>query len=396
MINSFRKQFNLHFSGSKYATLLDWIEAQHAVRPPFKVCESPVFIDLAFKKKLVDACNQIVEVIMDSTFMDRSGPALHPSYNVPNENSRPHFITLDFGVCSDEQGELVPQLIEAQGFPSLCFYQNVLGKGYREVYEIPAHLDYFFGGHSEQTYLKKLKRIIVGNADPKNVVLLEIDPYNQPTAIDFVVARDLLGIKILCISDLKRSGKSAYYLDENGQKVEIQRIFNRVIFDELYKRPDIHPGFDLRDPIDVEWVGHPNWFFRISKHTLSFLKNPYVPESTILSEMETVPANLQDYVLKPLFSFSGAGVKINVQKQDLLEIEDRSNYMLQKKVSYTPIIETLDVKAKCEVRMLLVWEDGVDKPEIISNLVRLSKGDMIGVRYNKGKDWVGGSIGFFE
>ena len=117
---------------------------------------------------------------------------------------------------------------------------------------------------------------------------------------------------------------------------------------------------------------------------------------TFLKDLEQLPNDLENYVLKPLFSFSGSGVKINITPRDIDAIENKDNYLLQKKVSYASVIETLDIPAKCELRMLMLWEKGEARPKIINNLARLSKGSMIGVRYNKGKEWVGGSVGFIE
>ena len=396
MIKTLREQFNQEFKPSKYTDFLNWIVAQHHIRPPFKVSETPIFVPKALKDALFDACHQIIDVLVNPDFKKWSQGALYPEYEVPNENKHPHFISLDFGICKDENGGVIPQLIEAQGFPSLFHYQNLVAKAYKKFYDIPDHLDHFFGGFNEGAYFDKLKRIIVGAHDPKEVVILEIEPYKQPTAIDFIVARDVLGIKILCVTDLKKMGQELFYFDEDGSLIKVKRIYNRVIFDELVQKTNLKRTFKFTDELDVEWAGHPNWFFRISKHTLSFLKNKYVPDSYLLSDLDELPENIEDFVLKPLFSFSGAGVKINFTKEDVESIENKQNYMLQKKVEYVPIIDTLDVPAKCEIRMLLAWEDDEARPAIVTNLVRLSKGAMIGVKYNKGRDWVGGSIGFFE
>ncbi len=396
MIKSYRDQFNQAFSPSKYEELLSWVVAQHHIRPPFKVSETPIFVPKNLKDQLLEASSQIIDVLVAEDFKEKSQGAVFPEYEVPNESEHPNFLSLDFGICQDEDGNVIPQLIEGQGFPSLFHYQNLIAKAYREVYSIPAHLDHFFEGFTENSYLEKLKRIIIGHHDPKEVVILEIEPYKQPTAIDFIIARDLLGIKILCVTDVKKMGRELFYFDDYNALVKIKRIYNRVIFDELAQKNQLKRTFKFTDDLDVEWAGHPNWFFRISKYTLSFLNNKYVPDSYLLSELTELPENLSDFVLKPLFSFSGAGVKIDFDKKDLDAIENKHNYMLQKKVEYIPIIETLDIPAKMEVRLLLIWEDGDDRPSIATNLIRLSKGKMIGVRYNKGLNWVGGSIGFFE
>jgi len=147
--------------------------------------------------------------------------------------------------------------------------------------------------------------------------------------------------------------------------------------------------------VDVEWVGHPNWFFRISKFTMPLLSGKYVPESFYLDQIEEYPVDLENYVLKPLYSFAGMGVNLHITSDALDKITDRENYILQRKVQYAPVIETPTGPAKFEIRMLMVWEKDESRPKVINNLIRVSKGEMVGVRYNKDKDWVGASVGFF-
>ncbi|EPR69783.1 hypothetical protein ADIWIN_4058 [Winogradskyella psychrotolerans RS-3] len=245
-------------------------------------------------------------------------------------------------------------------------------------------------------YINLLKQEIVGDTDPKQVILLEIEPEQQATAIDFYATTAKLGIKVLCITDLKKSGKTLFYLDDNGGEVEVLKIYNRIIFDELHQRTDLKTEFSFQDEIDAEWIGHPNWFYRISKYTMPLLKGDYVPKSYYLDTLEQIPTDLENYVLKPLYSFAGAGVQIHVTRDMIDAISNKSNYLLQEKVAYAPVIETMDVPAKCEIRMMMLHNSKTNKTEIVSNLMRLSKGEMVGVKYNKDKTWVGGSTGFFE
>ena len=191
-------------------------------------------------------------------------------------------------------------------------------------------------------------------------------------------------------------GKDLYYINEQGKKIGVDRIFNRVIFDELIHRDDLKREFYFTNEVNVNWVGHPHWFFRISKHTLPLLNSKYVPKTYFLNELESYPEDLHNYVLKPLYSFAGTGVIINLNRFDLDPITDKENYILQRKVNYSPVVKTPNQPAKCEIRMLMLWERGEARPKIVNNLARLSKGEMVGVRYNKDKDWVGGSVGFFE
>ncbi len=397
MIPEIRALFNKQFTEEKYQALLQDVEKAYNHRPLFKIAETPVFIPNNLKKKLFDACEQITDFLCRPDFKTLSQNALQAGQEVPGEDEHTTFLQMDFGVCKDENGELTPQLIEIQGFPSLYFYQRLMGEMYRKHYGIPENLSYLFNGFNDDTYLDLLRKVILGDvSNPKEVVLLEVEPEKQVTQVDFWATAHHLGIAVKCVSDLIKEGKNLFYLDENGKKVHIKRIYNRVIFDELIHRDDLKRNFYFTEEADVEWVGHPNWFFRISKHTLPFLDSPYVPKSFFLNNLKSLPADIHNYVLKPLFSFAGTGVVINLNQFDLSSIKDPENYILQRKVQYADVVETLDEPAKCEIRMLMIWEKDQKRPVIVNNLARLSKAEMIGVRYNKNKTWVGGSLGYFE
>jgi len=306
------------------------------------------------------------------------------------------FLALDFAVVKDDHGNLQPQLIEMQGFPSLFGWQDFLASKFKEHFYCPPGFNNHFGLNQSQ-YQSKLKNILLNGHDPENVILLEIDPLKQNTAIDFIITEKITDVAPVHIGDIRREGKNLFY-EKNGRKIAIRRIYNRVIFDELVKRSDLRPEFSLTEDADVEWAGHPNWFFRISKYTMPLIKSPYIPECRFLSEYKSFPQDLENYVLKPLFSFSGSGVIFHVQKSDLDVIPDyeRENYLLQRKVRYEPVIQAPDGKVKAEIRLLFLWEDDQPRPTLVTNLARLSRGEMIGVKFNKDKTWVGGSVCFFE
>ncbi len=289
--------------------MLDWIAAQHRHRPAFKISETPVFVPRELKRQLFEACEEIVDVLVRSDFPDLSAGALLSGQSVPDENPHTNFLQMDFGICRDEAGRYLPQLIEVQGFPSLYFFQHLLAQAYRRHYDIPAGFNHLFDGLDETAYLELLRTIIVGDWDPENVILLEVEPRQQATLIDFIVCRDLLGVQYCCVSELRVEGRSVYY-ERDGRRIPVRRIFNRVIFDELIKRDDLPREFYFINGYDVEWVGHPNWFFRISKHTLPLLESRYVPPSFFLHELNgRLPDDLHNYVLKPLYSFAGTGVR---------------------------------------------------------------------------------------
>jgi hypothetical protein len=399
MIQKDRQFYNEQFTEEKYKNFLDDIIKTYNHTPPFKIAETPVFIPVALKNKLVAACYEIMEVINQPNFKELTeGAFFTPDTKTPNEDENAKFIQLDFGICKDENGALVPKLIELQGFPSLYFFQEVVGRMYRKHFgnAIPAKYSQHVNGMTNQGYLNLLQQEIVGDTNPKQVILLEIEPEKQATAIDFYVTEKALGIKVLCISKVIKKRKSLFYLDDEGKEIKILKVYNRIIFDELQQRKDLKRDFDFLDEVDVTWIGHPNWFYRISKYTMPLLKGEFVPKSYYLDKIEVIPEDLENYVLKPLYSFAGAGVQIHVTRKMIDDITNKSNYLLQEKVAYAPVVETMDEPAKCEVRMMLLHNSKTNKTEIVSNLVRLSKGEMVGVKYNKDKTWVGGTTGFFE
>jgi hypothetical protein len=295
---------------------------------------------------------------------------------------------------------MTPQLIELQGFPSIFGFQAYMSTLYPQYFDCPkSGFSAFFGGLDVASYWETLRSVILGDCAPENVILLEIFPEKQKTRIDFAVTQKYLGIDPVCLTKIKKDGLQLYY-EKAGRRIDIHRIYNRLIFDDLQGFPDIQTEYKLTDDTNVTWVGHPNWFFRISKYTLPMLKSPYIPESFFLSDVQEYPADLENYVLKPLFSFAGSGVKLHITPQDLDQITDREKYLLQRKVQYVPVIQAVNSdttgKVKAEIRMLYVWEEGAPRPQLIVNLSRLSRGEMIGVRFNKDFDWVGGSTCFFE
>ena len=396
MIATLRKTYNKAFTEEKYTAFLTDLTHLHALKPGFRISETPVFIPDDFRDKLLKASDDIVEVIMRSDFKAMTEGSMTAENRVPNEDEHPEFLVFDFGICAEKDGSLTPKLIELQGFPSLYFFQNDLSLMYKKHFDISKNLTPYFGGLDTEGYVAVMKEMIVGDAKPENVVLLEVEPEKQNTQIDFVATANALGIKVLCLTKIIKSGKRLFYKNDKGQLIRITRIYNRVIFDELDRRSDLSFGFDFTEELDVEWVGHPNWFFRISKYLMPFLKSDFVPKTYFLKDMKAYPTDLENYVLKPLFSFSGQGVKIDVTKADLDAIEDPTNYILQEKVNYVAALETPTEPAKIEIRLLLVWKKEWKKPRLVNNLLRLSKGAMIGVRYNKDKDWVGASVGLFN
>lgn len=391
MVLEIRKKINSEFTERQYQAFLHELNSTYKYPTDFRSAETPIFLSRQIAMQLVQACDEIVAQLQSQEFAAHAAGAIPKGLSVPNESSHPVFLQIDFGICKDTNGNFIPQLIELQGFPSLYGYQAFLNDTIRKHYSIPENFGASFNGYVRESYERLLRDVIVGQADPKNVVLLEIEPEKQKTRIDFAIMEQMLGIRTVCLTAVKKRGKKLFYV-ENGKEILIERIYNRVIYDEL-ERKGIQSEFHFTEEVDVHWAGHPNWYFRISKHTLPFLKNRYVPECHFVSDLREYPDDLRRYVLKPLYSFAGLGVDIEVTKGKLDLLNDKSQFLLQRKVEYADLIETPDGYSKAEIRMMFIW---TDKPILVKNLVRLSKGSMMGVDFNKNKTWVGSTIAYHE
>jgi len=395
MVPSVREQYNSDFTTERYHQYLDELNSFHPGDIEFRVAETPIFVDKAFTQKVLDACESIVDVIVRPDFRDMTKAAIPAEVWMPGENEYSDFIAFDFGICTDDEGNYTPQLIEMQGFPTLFAYQVLHTEITRKHFPPPPGYDAYLNGYNKETYVELLKKVLLGNQETEQVILLEVYPDVQKTRIDFRCTKDYTGIETVCITQLKADGKDLYY-ERDGRRIDIKRIYNRVIFDDLDKQVLPEGTIDLRAGWNVEWCPHPHWFYRISKYTLPFIDSPYVPKTYFLDKVNPLPADLENYVLKPLFSFAGQGVIIDVTPEDVLKITDPHNWILQKKVHYAEAIKTPDVPAKAEIRVFYFWLKGAARPFGVQNLARLSKGKMIGVRYNADKEWVGGTLVFFE
>jgi hypothetical protein len=396
MIPEIRDRYNKNFNQDRYQTFLQDLYSQFNHVPGFRIAETPVFIPATLSDQIFSACHQIKQAILRPDFKQLTEASLSDELRVPNEDAHTTFLQMDFGLCEGPNGDIVPRLIEVQGFPSLYFYQHVVAGLYRKHFDIPDYVHHLFNGFTPDTYVSLLKDMIVGKEDPASVILMDVEPFKQNTQIDFHASAKFLGIKVANVTDVLKHGNKLFYKDDKGKEIPIRRIYNRVIFDELLHRKDLDVKFNFTDDLDVKWVGHPNWFFRISKYTMPFIQSDYIPKTYFLDQLDTIPDDLENYVLKPLYSFSGAGVVFHVTQADIDEIKDRSNYILQEKVKYVPVIKTPEEPVKVEVRIMFLWPDDAPEPLVVNNLARLSKGEMIGVKFNKDKTWVGGSVGFYE
>jgi hypothetical protein len=314
---------------------------------------------------------------------------------VPNESAHPNFHVVDFAICA-EGDRLVPRLIELQAFPSLFGFQLLLLHCIRHAYPvIPRNWTSAFGGIKDEAYLDLLRRTIIADSAQESVVLLEIEPEKQKTRVDFAATETLLGVRSVCVTKIKKRSRQLFY-DRDGREVRIERVYNRVIFDELIQRSDLHLQFRFQDDLDVTWVGHPNWYFRISKHSLPFLKTAYTSPAFLADEFPA-DENLNKYVLKPLYSFAGHGVDMEPTREKIAALENPHEWILQRKIDYAAFVPTVDgQRSKAEIRMMFVWPDEDPHPTLVNNLIRMSQGKMMGVDFNIDKTWVGASIALHE
>jgi hypothetical protein len=390
-----RSRFNADFTPEKYAALVRCVNESEKWAADFRISETPIFLTHDFTDEVARAANAIVALTRTPEFARHAAPAVPKGLDVPNESAHPNFLVVDFAIC-DEGNRLVPRLIELQAFPSLFGFQLVLLGCMRKAYSaIPRTWTSSFGGIKDEAYLALLRRTIIADSAPENVVLLEIEPEKQKTRIDFAATETLLNVRSVCVTKIKKRGRQLFY-DRDGREVRTERIYNRVIFDELVKRPDLNLPFQFQDDLDVTWVGHPNWYFRISKHSLPFLKTEHTPPTFFADEFPD-SEKVDNYVLKPLYSFAGHGVDMEPTSEKIVALEKPHEWILQRKIDYAAFVPTIDgQKSKAEIRMMFVWPESDRDPTLVNNLVRMSQSKMMGVDFNIDKTWVGASIALHE
>ena len=397
MIPTIRESFNKGFKQEYYENLKDEVRATYGEMTAFRLSETPVFIERGIKNEILDACSSIIEQLWQMDFEAIRERFVPKKLQSPAPLNNPHFLAIDFGMCDDGKGGITPQLIELQAFPTLFFYQPFLAKAFLKNYPtMPTKgFHYFLGGMDDASYLKSMRQVILGGEKEEHVILMELFPKKQKTRVDFWATKKALGIEVVCMTEIiKEERKLFYYKD--GIKTQIKRIYNRVIFDEIERTENLNLKFNLHDDVDITWVTHPDWFNIISKCVMPMLKHKNIPSSYYLNNC---PENLslEEYVLKPLFSFAGQGIDLHPTKQKIASITDKENYILQEKVSYASSIKTnTDKNSKAEVRILFIWDEETNHLKPVMNLARMSKGEMINVSHNNEDSWIGSSIAFFE
>jgi hypothetical protein len=393
MIPSLRQSFNSRYKPERYPEFLSLLAERCGVPVGFRVSETPCFMPADLLARMAKDGKELIRQLVDNPeYQTRSEESIPAEFRVPHESQHPMFVQVDFGLVRDDAGELRPKLVELQAFPSLYAYQPVLARTFMDVYGLQEGLQYLLGGLDSASYLALLRRAIVGEQDPENVILMEIDPGHQKTLPDFLLTEKLLGIHTVDIRAIRKEGNRLCW-EKDGQNIPIHRIYNRAIVDEL-ERKGAKLNFDFRDELQVEWAGHPNWYFRISKYSIPYLKHPSVPKTWFLDQLTTIPDDLENYALKPLYSFAGLGVVIAPKKADIAAVpaDRRSQYILQERMHFEPVIETPFGGTKVEVRMMYIW---VDELKAVLTILRMGRGLMMGVDHNRNMEWVGSSAGLY-
>ena len=389
MVPELRRRFNNGFTPDKYKQFLDRLHAICGTEVQFRVCETPCFFPQSLMNELARAGSEMVhQLVDDPAYLRASDATIPPEWNVPHEDGRPLFVQVDFGLVPDESGALKPKLVELQAFPSLYAYQPALAQTFVESYGLSPDLRIFLGGLDQDSYAAHLRTAIAGDHAAESVVLLEIDPFHQKTLPDFLLTQKLLGVPVVDIREVVKRGRKLHYR-KDGKLVPIERIYNRTIVDELIRK-NITLPFDYRDDLEVEWAGHPNWYFRISKFSLPFLKHEAVPKTWFLSDLKGLPADRENYVLKPLYSFAGSGIVFGPTDKQIAAIprEQQRDYIVQERVTFARVIETPHGATQPEIRIMYIW---LDELRPVMALVRMGRGKMMGVDHNRDLEWVGSS-----
>lgn len=406
MIESLRRDFNQRFRPETYRRMLHSLDACVRTHVSFRVAETPCFFPKSLMDEMAEIGAELTHLLVgNAPYLKASRAMIPEQFLAADETGHPHFMTADFGLVREKDGKLSPKLVEMQAFPSVFAYQFVLNEVYRSAFDLDSSLGYLLGGHTEASFWKLMERVILRGHHPENVVLTEIEPLKQKTLPDFRVTAERLGIEIVDISDLVpdiQPGKQTRLCYRKGKKlIPIRRLYNRAIVDELIGK-GISLPFDFHDSFDLEWAGHPNWYFHISKFSIPYLDHPGVPPAVFLDDWmagknrDRLPHDRKELILKPLFSFAGKGIEFAPSDELLASIprSDRKAYLLQERVQFESVIETPEGPTQPEIRILYLWPDGGHLEPVLS-LVRLGRGKMMGVDHNRNKEWVGGSAAFY-
>jgi hypothetical protein len=355
-----------------------------------RLCETPCFFPGALVERMGEDGKALIRQLVENPeYLARSEASIPAKFRVPNESAHPMFVQVDFGLVRDAAGELQPETGRVTGLPfPLRISAGVVAGLHRCV--LPRSQSSLL---PERARLGFLQTAVAGcDCGGARSGECRVDGGASGGAenasgfyADGEAARDSHGVHH---QDSQTEGRRLFY-EDGGKQIPIERIYNRTIVDELERKGVVLP-FDFRDDLDVEWAGHPNWYFRISKYSIPYLKHPSVPRTWFLDQLPEVPADLENFVLKPLYSFAGLGVVIAPSRADIdaIPAAKRSEYILQERMNFTPWWRLRYGLTKVELRTMYVW---LDELVPVLTIVRMGRGLMMGVDQNKNMKWVGSS-----
>ena len=393
MIPEARAAFNDAVSPERQRLLMDRMRERIGGEVPFRIAESPLFLPRPLLDQMDRASLEILAALQAHRDYRRAADAIIPRERLyPREDDHPLFVCFDYALAEDGH-HVAPRLTEFQGFPSLTAFQYYLSRDFRDVYALPDTLTFLGEGLSDEAFRDLFRAAVLGSQAPENVVLLDVSPWQQGTWPDFRLTERLCpGIAVRCPTDLRRRGRGLFY-EKDGGAIPVKRVFNRVIWSDL-ERLERDLEWSFHDELDFEWAGHPNWFFRYSKLALPWIDHPVVPKTQVLDPQGRWPDDLERYVLKPLFGFSGRGVVLDVTRDvlDATPVERRKDYVLQEKFQYADVIAGPDFAVRSEVRLMYVW---LDRPRLVGLLPRMSRGRLMGCDANRTEPWTGHGVAFW-
>lgn len=401
-----REAFNARYDESLFARYRDWLTER--LGPfPFRLAETPLFLSPRLRDHLQKAALDIVAQLSTPDAIGAMKKAIPAQYDAPNMTSLPDCVQIDFALVRGESGEIEGRVVELQAFPSLYAMETIEADAWNAVLGDESTTWTCFFSEDRAASVELMRRCILGRSSPRETVLVDFQPHTQKTVPDFVATKRLFDVDSVCITDIEKDGNKLYRRID-GKRVPIERIYNRLVFDELEVK-NVPMPFSWRDELDVTWCSHPNWYWVWSKYSLPHLDHPTVPKTRYLSQISAIPGDLENYVLKPLFSFAGSGVIVDVTREAVDAVPDarRAETILQRKVEYAWVIPMPHAKrdeplgshnaVKAEVRMMLM-RGGEGEPLVpLLPLVRLSRGKMLGVDQNRNAEtaWTGGAVGIW-